>query len=216
MLQQVTCQPTTLMALIGHDGAAAGKADGGDRAGSLERLEEAAADGPHTELRRWGRGSGRATRRPGGVALLAACQLGRENLAGAGIDGQVQLAPRPLTALTVFLDQPLARAVDLQSGGVDHDVHRSARQGLRQRRTELLASTRRFRPPDHASRSGARLRRRRGLLLDQALTLMAPRDVQSPAGDRPVAPGAGWAMFTLGRQATARDGRSGCYVLLGH
>src|SRR5215213_4440635 len=44
----------------------------------------------------------------GGVALLVARQLGREDLARAGINGQVELAPGPLAPLAVLLDPPLA------------------------------------------------------------------------------------------------------------
>src|SRR4051812_48277560 len=74
----------------------------------------------------------------GGVALLVARQLGREDLAGAEINGQMKLTPGPLAAHTVLLRQPLARAVDLQPSCVDHDVNRSTRLGSRQRRSERL------------------------------------------------------------------------------
>src|SRR5215207_2775491 len=67
----------------------------------------------------------------GGVALVVARQLGREDLARAGINRQMKLAPGPLAPLAVLLDQPLARAVDLQAGRVDHDVNRPARLGPR-------------------------------------------------------------------------------------
>src|SRR5215213_7249311 len=40
----------------------------------------------------------------GGVALLVARQLGGEDLASAGINGQMELAPGPLATLAVFLD----------------------------------------------------------------------------------------------------------------
>ena len=54
----------------------------------------------------------------------------------------MEFAPRPLTPLAMLLDQPLARAVDLQPGRVDHDVHRpAARLYLRQRRGERQART---------------------------------------------------------------------------
>src|SRR4051812_42497906 len=73
----------------------------------------------------------------GGVARLVARQLGREDLAGAGINGQMKLTPGPLAARTVLLHQPLARAVDLQPSRVDHDVNRPpTRLGSRQRRSE--------------------------------------------------------------------------------
>src|SRR4051794_14771928 len=52
----------------------------------------------------------------GGIPLLVARQLGREDLARAGINGQVEFAPGPLAPLAVLLDHPLARAVDLQAG----------------------------------------------------------------------------------------------------
>src|SRR3954447_13209546 len=66
----------------------------------------------------------------GGIPLLVARQLGREDLAGAGINGQMKLAPGPLAPRTVLLDPPLAGAVDLQAGRVD------------QRRARLRASVR--------------------------------------------------------------------------
>src|SRR5713226_1915460 len=67
----------------------------------------------------------------GGVALVVGRELGREDLAGAGIDREVELAPGPLAALAMLLDQPLARAVDLHAGRVDHHVNGSARLCLR-------------------------------------------------------------------------------------
>src|SRR4051795_7076283 len=47
--------------------------------------------------------------------LVVARQLGREDLARAGINGQMKLTPGPLAARTVLLHQPLAGAVDLQT-----------------------------------------------------------------------------------------------------
>src|SRR3954469_21870584 len=72
----------------------------------------------------------------GGVALLVARQLGREDFAGAGINGQMKLTPGPLAAHTVLLRQPLARAVDLQPSCVYHDVNWPTRLGSRQHRSE--------------------------------------------------------------------------------
>ncbi len=70
----------------------------------------------------------------GGIALLIGCQLGGKDLAGAGINREVELAPGPGAALAVLRDQPFAGAVNLQARGVDHHVHLAARLGLRQRR----------------------------------------------------------------------------------
>src|SRR5215204_1273835 len=53
----------------------------------------------------------------------------------------MKLAPGPLTPRTVLFHQPLARAVDLQPGRVDHDVNRPARLGSCQRRRERQART---------------------------------------------------------------------------
>src|SRR5215204_1250808 len=53
----------------------------------------------------------------------------------------MKLAPSPLAPLAMRLDQPLARAVDLQAGRVDHDVNRPARLGSCQRRRERQART---------------------------------------------------------------------------
>src|SRR5215207_2963885 len=53
----------------------------------------------------------------------------------------MKLAPSPLTPRTVLFHQPLARAVDLQPGRVDHDVSRPARLGSCQRRRERQART---------------------------------------------------------------------------
>src|SRR5215210_2422530 len=75
----------------------------------------------------------------GGIPLLVARQLGREDLAGAGVNGQMKLAPGPLAPRTVLLHPPLAGAVDLQTRGVDHDVNRPARLGSRQRCSERQA-----------------------------------------------------------------------------
>ena len=69
----------------------------------------------------------------GRIALVAGRQLGCEDLAGVGINDQVEFAPCPHTALAVLRDQPLARAVNLQARSVDHHVHRLVRLGLRQR-----------------------------------------------------------------------------------
>src|SRR3954464_3355647 len=43
----------------------------------------------------------------GGIPLLGAPQLGREYLAGAGINGQMKLTPGPLAPLAVRLDPAL-------------------------------------------------------------------------------------------------------------
>src|SRR5215207_907862 len=51
----------------------------------------------------------------------------------------MKLAPSPLAPLAMRLDQPLACAVDLQPGRVDHDVNRPARLGSCQRRRERQA-----------------------------------------------------------------------------
>src|SRR4051794_5395065 len=47
----------------------------------------------------------------GGIPLLVARQLGREDLTSAGINGQMKLTPGPLAPFAMRLDQPLARAV---------------------------------------------------------------------------------------------------------
>jgi hypothetical protein len=75
----------------------------------------------------------------GGVALLGGGQLGGEDLAALGIDREVEFAPAPPAALAMRLGQPLARAVHLQPGGVDHDVDGPGPLGLRQRAGERQA-----------------------------------------------------------------------------
>ncbi len=77
----------------------------------------------------------------GDIALLVACQLAGEDLAGARIDCEMEFAPGPGIALAMLLDQPLACAVDLQARRVDHDVHRPASLGVRQRRSECQPGT---------------------------------------------------------------------------
>src|SRR5918998_1216476 len=74
-----------------------------------------------------------------GIALFAGGQLGGEDLAAPGIDREMELAPRPPAAPAMPLHLPFARAVDLQAGGVDHDVDWPTRLSLRQRRGECQA-----------------------------------------------------------------------------
>src|SRR3954462_568578 len=50
-------------------------------------------------------------------------QRGRHDLARVGISAEVHLAPGPARAGAVLLDQPLARAAQLQARAVDQQVH---------------------------------------------------------------------------------------------
>ncbi len=72
----------------------------------------------------------------GGVTLVVARQLAGEDLAAVGINSQMEFAPLSPATLAMLLDEPLARAVDLQPGRVDHHVHRPARLSPRQGRGE--------------------------------------------------------------------------------
>ena len=51
----------------------------------------------------------------GGVALVRGGQLGGQDVAAVGIDGQVQPAPAAARLAAVLLMQPLARTEDLQA-----------------------------------------------------------------------------------------------------
>src|ERR687897_609990 len=67
-----------------------------------------------------------------GVIDVAVGQDGGDDPAGHRVEADVQLAPRAPLAGAVFLDQPFARAAQLQPGTVDQQVDRSAsRAGLR-------------------------------------------------------------------------------------
>lgn len=48
----------------------------------------------------------------GRVALVVARQLGGEDLAAAGINGEVQLAPTQVAMLAMLFDQPLTCSVN--------------------------------------------------------------------------------------------------------
>ncbi len=59
----------------------------------------------------------------GAVVHLLAGQRRRDDLPGVGVQADVRLAPGPACFRAVFLDQPLARAAELQAGA----VHQRAR-----------------------------------------------------------------------------------------
>ena len=62
----------------------------------------------------------------GGIIDVTLGQDGSDNPAGHRVKADVQLAPRAPLAGTVLLDQPLARATQLQAGTVDQQVDRAA------------------------------------------------------------------------------------------
>ena len=68
-----------------------------------------------------------------GIALAAGRQGGGDDGVGRRVDRQVELAPGPPPAHAVFVAVPLAGAVDLQPGAVDHQGDRAIRQGGPQR-----------------------------------------------------------------------------------
>src|SRR3954471_6662282 len=59
----------------------------------------------------------------GGVVLVAVGQGGGHDPAGLGVHAEMELPPRPAPLGAVLLDQPLARAVELQPRAVDQQVH---------------------------------------------------------------------------------------------
>jgi hypothetical protein len=61
-----------------------------------------------------------------GVINVAVGQDGGDNPAGHRVEADVQFAPGAPPAGAVLLDQPLARAAQLQPRTVDHQVDRSA------------------------------------------------------------------------------------------
>jgi len=58
----------------------------------------------------------------GAVVDLLCRQHRRDDLPGVGIQADVQLPPGPARLGAVFLDQPLARAAELQAGAVHQQV----------------------------------------------------------------------------------------------
>src|SRR4051795_10956429 len=59
----------------------------------------------------------------GGVVFVAVGQGGGHDPAGLGVHAEMELPPRPAPLGAVLLDQPLARAVELQPRAVDQQVH---------------------------------------------------------------------------------------------
>src|SRR3954454_3801186 len=59
----------------------------------------------------------------GGVVFVAVGQGGGHDPAGLGVHAEMELPPRPVPLGAVLLDQPLARAVELQPRAVDQQVH---------------------------------------------------------------------------------------------
>ena len=59
------------------------------------------------------------------IVNIATGQLRCEDLAGLGVDADVQLAPGSTSPGTVFLDQPLAGSAQTQACAVDQRVNRS-------------------------------------------------------------------------------------------
>src|SRR4051812_3427498 len=59
----------------------------------------------------------------GGVVLVAVGQRGGHDPAGLGVHAEMELPPRPAPLGAVLLDQPLARAGELQPRAVDQQVH---------------------------------------------------------------------------------------------
>src|SRR3712207_9121384 len=68
-------------------------------------------------------------RRPPRSTLFPYTTLFRSDLAGLGIDGDVDLAPGPARPAVLLL-VPLALAEQLQAGAVDHQMHRAVRDDL--------------------------------------------------------------------------------------
>src|SRR3712207_7033428 len=68
-------------------------------------------------------------RRPPRSTLFPYTTLFRSDLAGLGIDGDVDLAPGPARPAMLLL-VPLALAEQLQPGAVDHQMHRAVRDDL--------------------------------------------------------------------------------------
>ena len=59
----------------------------------------------------------------GAIIGILVGQHRRDDLAGVGIHAEVQLPPGPARAGAVLLDQPLARATQLQARAVHQQVH---------------------------------------------------------------------------------------------
>jgi hypothetical protein len=59
----------------------------------------------------------------GGVVFVAVGQGGGHDPAGLSVYAEMELPPRPAPFRAVLLDQPLARAVELQPRAVDQQVH---------------------------------------------------------------------------------------------
>src|SRR3954447_22756190 len=59
----------------------------------------------------------------GGVVFVAVGQGGGHDPAGLGVHAEMELPPRPAPLGAVLLDQPRARAVELQPRAVDQQVH---------------------------------------------------------------------------------------------
>src|SRR3954453_6798311 len=59
----------------------------------------------------------------GGVVFVALGQGGGHDPAGLGVHAETELPPRPAPLGAVLLDQPLARALELQPRAVDQQVH---------------------------------------------------------------------------------------------
>ena len=72
----------------------------------------------------------------GGIAFFGGRQLRGKDFTALRIDREVELAPGPLATFTLLFGQPLAGAVHLQPGRVDHDMDRPCPLGLCQRTGE--------------------------------------------------------------------------------
>src|SRR3954454_25383454 len=59
----------------------------------------------------------------GGVVFVALGQGGGHDPAGLGVPAEMELPPSPAPRGAMLLDQPLARAVELQPRAVDQQVH---------------------------------------------------------------------------------------------
>ena len=62
----------------------------------------------------------------GCITLISGRQRRRQDRAGVGIDGEMQLPPGPTRLSAVLLQMPLVGPEHRQAGGVDDDSHRPA------------------------------------------------------------------------------------------
>ena len=86
-------------------------------------------------------GFGSAATPPGRGIHILICQHAGHDQVGIGINRQMQLAPTAPRALSVFLHQPLAGAVDLQARAVDEHMQWPLRQTTQRDRWRLGAAS---------------------------------------------------------------------------